>query len=109
MQSVNQEIRELKEQVQSLADIVQKKIKHIPSNGVDHDNDNIFSHLNREELAEMARKAGKDVRSFIKDNRAKAEEVYEEVEKKITHHPFQAMAAAVAGGALLGLLMSNRR
>ena len=108
MNSVNQEIRELKEQVQSLADIVQKKIKHIPSNGADHDNDNIFSHLNREEIAEMARKAGKDVRSFIKENRAKAEEEYDDVEKNVTSHPMQSLAMALVGGAILGMFMSRR-
>jgi ElaB/YqjD/DUF883 family membrane-anchored ribosome-binding protein len=106
MHNVSREIHELREQVQSLADIVKKSIKNAEK--VNANNDNIFDHLNGAELSEAARKAGKDVRGFIDEKYHQAEEVYADVEGNITKHPFQAMAMAVSAGALLGMLMHRK-
>jgi ElaB/YqjD/DUF883 family membrane-anchored ribosome-binding protein len=106
MHSVSREIHELKEQVQSLADIVKKSIKNAEK--VNANNDNIFNHLNSEELSDMARKAGKDVRSFIDEKYHTAEEAYADVEDRIVKHPLQAMAVAVSGGLLLGMMLHRK-
>lgn len=107
MQNVNQEIRELREEMHKLSDIVQKKMRKTEAANDAAAGDNVL-HFNREELAEIARRAGKEARSFLKDKRQQAEEVYETVEKNITSHPFQSIAAAVSGGVLLGMLLRNK-
>src|SRR5262249_40418103 len=106
--NLNEEIRELKEQVQSLSDIVQKKakkkVKETVREAVDGlDADNIL-HFDPRDLARMARRAGRDVREFLTEKRDQAEEAYESVEKQITGHPFQSVGVALVSGLLLGLM-----
>ena len=119
MANVNSEIKELREQMQNLSDIVQQKVKDKSKEALRHaeekaerkidgfDAENIV-HLNAEDLTKMAKKAGKNVRDFIESKRDQAEELYDTTEKKISKHPFQAVAYAVGGGILLGLLLRRK-
>jgi ElaB/YqjD/DUF883 family membrane-anchored ribosome-binding protein len=119
MANVNSEIRELREQMQNLSDIVQQKVKDKAKEALrdseakaerkvdGFDAENIL-HFTPKDLAAMAKKAGKDLRDFFEDKRDQAEEAYETVEKKITTHPMQAVAYAIGGGLLLGLLMRRK-
>jgi ElaB/YqjD/DUF883 family membrane-anchored ribosome-binding protein len=119
MANVNSEIKELREQMQNLSDIVQKKVKDHAKETLRHaeekaerkidgfDAENILP-FDSEELAKMAKKAGKNVREFIDSKRDQAEELYDTTEKKISTHPFQAVAYAIGGGILLGLLLRRK-
>lgn len=119
MANVNSEIRELREQMQNLSDIVQQKVKEKTKEALSDaeakaqrkidgfDAENIL-HFDSEDLAKMAKKAGKNVREFIESKRDQAEEAYDTVEKNITSHPFQSMAYAIAGGLMLGMLFRRK-
>ncbi|NDE90253.1 MAG: hypothetical protein EB059_03825 [Alphaproteobacteria bacterium] len=104
--SINQEIRELRGQVEDLANMLKSQVKsaaHTARKAIDEES-NIIN-LTAEDVAQMAKKAGKQARAFVEDTIEEAEEVYAEVEDKIHRNPLQSLLIAVAGGLLLGSLL----
>lgn len=97
--SSNQEIRELKLEMQHLAELIEEKIKDAANN-----NGNVIGFSQRD-LRRAAKRVGANVREFLAAKTKQAEELRDAAEDTITHHPFKSVAAAVAGGLLLGALL----
>ncbi|MGE3769791.1 MAG: hypothetical protein AB7G06_02440 [Bdellovibrionales bacterium] len=105
MTTVNREVRELRQELKHLADVVQRSAK-IANNNSYKASDAVQSltGYDTDDLRRMANKAGKDVRRFLSEKANDAEELYHTAEKKVAEKPLQAMAAAIATGFVLSLL-----
>lgn len=99
MSTVNQEIRELKAQIGDLAAALEKNMKK--SNG--RASDEGF-HLDADEIRNMAKRAGSNVREFLHEKSEKAARIRDDYEHRIAAHPYQAIAASALAGIVLGLL-----
>lgn len=97
-----EDIKQLREEVQRLGAIVRQMPAHAKE-----DVGNVIG-FDRKELRRMARDAGRRTRRFLNNKREQAMELRDEAETRITAHPFQAVAAAVASGLLLGALLRRR-
>lgn len=106
--AAQREIKELREQVDMLTELFNKRAKQAGNSARKFVNaeSNIID-LTSEDIARMAKKAGKTAREFVEHKMEDAEEVYSEVEDKIHKNPLQAVAVAVTGGLLLGLLLKK--
>lgn len=100
--TANQDIRELRQEVKNLAAMVQDNIKDASDAA-----SNILG-FDRKQLKRMARNAGKEVRHFFTDTTKQANEMRDRAEETITSRPFASVAAAVAGGLVLGALLRRK-
>ena len=105
MATANQEIRELKNEVKQLAEMVQDNLST-----AGHDGHGIGDMIGeyRTDLRRVARKAGRNVRHFVSDSGKKAGALCKRCEENISEHPLRSVAVAVAGGLLLGALMKRK-
>lgn len=99
----NNEIRELRQEVKDLSALIEKTAKKV-ANG---DSAEVFG-LNRSDLQNMARRAGRNARHFIDEKYDQMHQLKESAEERITTHPFVSIAAAVAGGLILGALLNRK-
>lgn len=100
MSTVNQEIRELKAQIGDLAAALEKSMKK--SNGRASVEDTF--HLDADEIRNMAKRAGNNVREFLHEKSEAAAKIRDEYEHRVAAHPYQAIAASALAGIVLGLL-----
>lgn len=103
MATAQQQIRDLKAEVQELSALVEKQAR-----AVSKEVGNGHFHITREELRDMAEQAGTNARKFIKTKRKQAEDAAHRYEDTVSAHPWKATAIALAGGALLGALLRRR-
>ncbi len=100
--NANQEIQELRDEVQHLTEMLQNKAKNTAS-GITE----IFD-LDTKNLRRAARKAGKNVREYINDKSKQMADLRDDAEDTISTHPFVSISTAVAGGFLLGALLNRK-
>ncbi len=106
--AAQREMKELREQVDMLTELFKQRGKEgvRTARKAIQEESNIIN-LTSEDIARMAKKAGKQARDFVEHRIEDAEEAYSEVEDKIHKNPLQAVAIAAGGGLLLGLLMKK--
>lgn len=99
----NKDMRELREELQHLSTLVQKNLKNAAADA--HSNVLGFS---RSDIRDLAHRAGETVRHYVDDTSKQATEMRDKAKSSITSHPFRSVAAAVAGGLILGALMRRK-
>lgn len=92
------EAREIKQDLKRLSAVVEKSLK----NGAN--SNDFLSSINTDEIERLARKAGKDVRSFLTSKSEQAGELYHTAEQQVKKHPVQSVAIALAAGLVLSTL-----
>lgn len=100
--SATQEVEALKKDIADLRKQVSEQASKIAKDG------NNIAHLSVDELQGMARRAGKEVRSFMSDKQKQLMHAKDECEESIKMHPFVYTAAAFASGMLLAALLRRR-
>lgn len=103
MATANQDLRELKQEMQHLADLVKGTVTHTAGNG-----DSNLIGFDAKDIKRMARKVGRTTRSFLNDKSKQAVELRDTCEESIVSNPFKAVALAVTGGLLLSALLRRR-
>lgn len=101
--NTNNEIRELRQEVKDLTALIEKTAKKVASNG----SAEVFG-LNRSDLQDMARKAGRNARHFIDEKYEQMHHLRDNAEERITSHPFTSIAAAIAGGMIIGAILNRK-
>ncbi len=99
----NKDMRELREELQHLSTLVQKNLKHAAEGA--HSNVLGFS---RADIRDFAHRAGETVRHYVDDTSKQATEMRDKAKSEIKSHPFRSVAAAVAGGLILGALLRRK-
>jgi ElaB/YqjD/DUF883 family membrane-anchored ribosome-binding protein len=100
MAAANQEIKELKQELKNLAEMVKDSAKtSIASNVIG---------LDRGEIRKIAKKAGKSVRGYFSEKSKQAAEMRDEAKDTITANPFRSVATAVAVGAVIGAILRRK-
>lgn len=109
--SANREIRELKSELQHLASIVEKSVKkgaNTNGHAVLHAVEDYLG-FDADSLRKTARRAGRDVRSYLNTKTDQAGELYHTAEKKVSENPMRAVAIAAAAGFVLSMLFRGSR
>lgn len=102
MATTAQEVKTLKKEITELKNMLADQLSDTPANGISQ---TIFS---KEELQDMANKAGKSVRDFVSDKREKFTDATEQAETTIKDRPFISAAAIFASGVVLATLLARR-
>lgn len=100
--SNTQEIKTMKEDIAEMKDLLAGQMKEATSNG------NSAMFMSREELSEMANKAGKSVREFASDKREQIDEAKALTQDTIKARPLTSAAVAMVSGLALGALLSKK-
>lgn len=101
MATVNQEIKDLKQEVKELAALVQDNVKGAI-------NDPAGFSLDRRKIKRTAREAGKSVRNIFSATTKHATDARDSCETAIAENPFRALALAVTSGVVLGILLRRK-
>lgn len=99
MATAQDQIRELKNEVRELANLIEKQAKqisHSAGGGL---------HVTRAELRDLAEHAGASTRRFIREKREQAGEAAHRYEDTVSAHPWKSTGIALLGGLLIGALM----
>lgn len=96
----NKDMREMREELHRLSELVQKNLKHAAAS----DAANVLG-FSRGDIRDFAHRAGETVRHYVDDTSKQASDMRDKAKDGISAHPFRAVAAAVAGGLLLGALL----
>lgn len=108
--SANREIRELKNELQQLASIVEKSVKkNANMNGnhtVLHAVEDYLG-FDTADLKKTAKKAGRDMRTFFDKKTDQATGLYQTAEKAVVNNPARAVAIAAAAGLVLSMLFRS--
>ncbi len=101
MTTASQEIREIRQEMKHLAQMV--KEASASANG----HSNIIG-FDRKDLQKMARQAGKTIRGYVDEKTHQADELRQTCEETITTHPFKSVLTAVLGGVVLGAILGRK-
>lgn len=102
MATTAQEVKNLKKDLDQIKNMLADQLSDVTPNGK---SETIF---NREDLEDMANRAGKSVRVFMTDKREKLSDASDQAETVIKERPFVSAAAMFAGGMLLASLLRRR-
>ncbi len=103
MTTANNEIKELKKELQHLSSLVEDKLSKTNGNG----HTNVIG-IDRSELKRMAHNAGENVRDFFSHKSEQAVAAKDACETAIVAHPFRSVLTAVAGGVLISALLRRK-
>lgn len=101
--TTSKEMRELREELHQLTEMVQKNMKQAAAHGTS----NVLG-FSRSDIRDFAHRAGETVRHYVDDTSKHATELRDKAKDRITTQPFRSVVAAVAGGLLLGALLRRR-
>lgn len=102
MATTAEEVKNLKKDITQIKNMLADQLADIPSNGLSQ---TVF---NRDELQDMANRAGKSVREFVSDKREQINEASDKAETAIKERPFMTAAAMFASGVVLASLFARR-
>ena len=101
--SAQQEIKDLKQEVARLKNLMADHAENAASNGMSK---MIFT---KDEICELANNAGKEVREYLGSKQEQLTNARENCKETIKERPFTSAAIAFAGGAVIGMLLRGRR
>lgn len=102
MATTAQEVKNLKKDITQIKNMLADQLAEIPPNGESR------TMFNRDDLQDMANRAGKTVREFVSDKREQINEATDQAETKIKERPFMTAAAMFASGVVLASLIARR-
>ncbi len=97
--ATQKELKALKDDISEIKEFIADKAEDAASRN------NVHHMFDTKDLKVMARKTGRDVRHFLRDRHAQAQEAADNVESTIKENPFKSAAAAFAAGAVVTALM----
>ncbi len=103
MATAQQEIKDLKQDIADLKDVIASQVEDTVPNGSSTDR-----RFDMETVRERARLAGKKARKFFVEKQDQAKVARDAAEKTIKARPFTTTAAAFAGGALVAALIKRK-
>lgn len=102
MATTAEEVKNLKKDIGQIKNMLADQLNGSAQNGK---SDTIF---NRDDIEDMANRAGKSVREFMTDKREKFTDATDQAEAVIKDRPFASAAAMFAGGMLFAALLRRR-